>query len=130
MSVCPALIESTPKASEVRRASILVTVPKSKASIQYYKKRVSFADILVRKEFDAGSQDGLHEDNELEGVEEVHADEEHEGCGKGNEDDMFHDDHEHGSKCSNESTNHSIHHQTSTPLDGSAYAAEALLFVS
>ena len=114
--VCNTLID-TAKAQEVRRASILVTEPKPKPSIQYYKKRVSFADILVRKEFDAGSQsDGLHEEED-----EEEADEEAEY------DDVSHDHEPEATKYTKNRVQdpHSSHHRTADVI-----AAEALLFVS
>lgn len=118
--VCNNLFDSeAPQVSEVRRASILVTEPKSKSTIQYYKKRVSFAEILDRKEFDPCTPYGLHED---EGVEEEEGEEE----GEESRDHVPHDrESEDDVNCTKEKINYPSHHRTAD-----AIAAEAMLLVS
>lgn len=61
----------TPDHNAGRRASILVLEPKPKTGMQFYKKRVSFADILIRKEYQDSLLDLHHEDAEHEEEEEV-----------------------------------------------------------
>lgn len=131
--VCNSLITDpplVPPVNEVRRASILVTEPKVKTSIQYYKKRVSFADILdVRKEFDisGGPHCGLHED------EEDHPPDDQDDACRENDTDDHHEDvpaGDNNNKKTTKSKSCNQSHRHHTPYESTAEPDDPLLFIS
>lgn len=104
--ISPTVFAPTECGTVVRRTSILVLEPKPKSSIQYYKKRVSFADIMIRNEYPVHDQMHLHDEE---------ADDDEEGRGDEEEDDHDHGDREEGDQGHN---SQSGNHQSADDREG------------